>query len=278
VSRTLDFAPPLFADTTVDGPVATITVPRLLPSSGVLYWRAVALTARVGAIASQITGPLTAPTHLRLISPDRPGGQTLQASGQTFVWHGSRIPPGFGAWDYELRIESTATGLPVAIVRTPDTVVTFTTELETNTSYRWRVTARLAATGDVVMAQSAASFVILSPDQPLATILYQNFPNPFPQPSSTRTCVWFDLHVGGTVSLDIVDPNGLLVRRLVPAVGVPATLPPGRYGRQEQSGCDDRFTWDGTDATGRVVPAGRYLLRLQVSGQRFLKTIVFMGR
>jgi hypothetical protein len=113
---------------------------------------------------------------------------------------------------------------------------------------------------------------------PAATLLYQNFPNPFPSATSVTTCVWFDLAEGGPTSLEVHDLRGNRVRRIFPAPGESAALPAGRYGRGPGgAGCDGRFTWDGTGSDGRRVPSGVYLLRLRTTDDALVRKIVFTG-
>jgi hypothetical protein len=281
VSTSPSFDGPLYADTTVNDTVAQITIPRLLPGSGQLYWRAFALTARAGSIPSAITGPRTAPTHLRLVSPNNPAGQSLDTRRPTFTWRSSAVPAGFGAWAYELRIESTATGQAVLIARTNDTVLTVVDDLETNASYRWRVIARYSLTDETVEVASAATFVIRSGDAPVATLLYRPFPNPFPNARASHACIWFDLRIAGAVSLDILDFSGYRVRQIVPRPDVTMPMPPGRYGRPASGspgGCDERFVWDGTDQRGRTVNPGVYIIQLRADGKVFRERTVFQGR
>jgi hypothetical protein len=282
VASTSSFDGPLFADTIVNGSSATITIPRLLPSTGQLFWRAFALTARAGSVPSPVTGPRAAPVHLVLVSPNKAAGQSLQTRQPTFVWKSSRVPPSLGIWDYELRVEETATGRAVLTVTTTDTTHTaIDGALESNASYRWRVTARLRAIDDSVTVSSLASFVILSGDAPLTTLLHNPFPSPFPSLNSNSVCIWFDLSVAGSVAVDIIDSRGLTVRRLMPSDALGTSLPAGRYGRPSPdatTGCDERFAWDGTDATGRRAPNGRYLVRLSAGGRVQYKGIVLQRR
>jgi hypothetical protein len=282
VSTSPDFSGQLYADTIVNGPSAVITIPRLLPPTGVLYWRAFALTARAGSIPSAVTGPATAPTHLRLIAPNNPAGQSLNTRRPTFVWQSSRIPASVGSWDYELRVEESETGRVRAIANTTDTTVDLAADLESNKSYRWRVLARLRATHDSVNVASFASFVVLSGNAPLATLLFNPFPSPFPSGNVTKLCIWFDLSAAATVTLDILDIRGLPVRTIVPGQGMGAALDAGQYGRPSPgatSGCDSRFEWDGTDAGHRFVPPGIYLVRLKVGGRAaFYKKVDFERR
>ncbi|MDQ3698603.1 MAG: hypothetical protein M3373_11365, partial [Gemmatimonadota bacterium] len=162
-----------------------------------------------------------------------------------------------------------------------DTDFTPAADLEANTSYRWAVTARLA-NGDTVRVASAATFVILSSNEPLRTLLFQNFPNPFPSATSATTCIWFDLREDGHVRVEIFDLRGSLVRTLVPGESISGYLPAGRYGRSGNpvtgGGCDPRLSWDGTARNGRTVPAGVYLVRLVADGRSLTRKLLFRGR
>jgi hypothetical protein len=115
--------------------------------------------------------------------------------------------------------------------------------------------------------------------RPAITLLYQNFPNPFPSTTSTTTCIWFDLDRTTAVSLTIHDVRGNLVRTLLPNASSPQYLKPGRYGRASASGsgCDPSFTWDGTAANGSPVPRGVYLIRLRAGGVQSIKKAVYQG-
>ena len=113
---------------------------------------------------------------------------------------------------------------------------------------------------------------------PPATLLYQNFPNPFPTATSSTTCVWFDLATAGPAALEVYDLRGNRVRRLFPVAGEDAHLAAGRYGRGAGgAGCDGRFTWDGTGEDGGRVPSGVYLLRLRAHGAGHARKILFTG-
>jgi len=80
---------------------------------------------------------------------------------------------------------------------------------------------------------------------PPTTLLYQNFPNPFPAGGRDSTCIWFDLAGRG-------------------GAGGPT--------------CDPRLMWDGRADDGRVVPAGVYLYKLTARGVIQFRRIVFRGR
>jgi hypothetical protein len=154
-------------------------------------------------------------------------------------------------------------------------------DLERNTPYRWSVTARLGE--DSSRVASAGSFVIVDDSAPVATLLFQNFPNPFPSRELMRdaTCIWFDLAETARIRLDILDARGHTVRTLVPGAAFDAVLPPGRYGRAQADGpgsCDPRLEWDGTADDGRVLPQGIYIARLVTPTETLTKRIVYMGR
>jgi hypothetical protein len=116
--------------------------------------------------------------------------------------------------------------------------------------------------------------------RPAITILYQNFPNPFPNTESRVTCIWFDLNRTTPVTLTVHDVRGNVVRRILPNAATPQFLAPGRYGRAtptSDAGCDPALTWDGRDANGSVVPRGVYLIRLRAGGEQSIKKAVFQG-
>ena len=116
--------------------------------------------------------------------------------------------------------------------------------------------------------------------RPAVTLLYQNFPNPFPTADSRVTCIWFDLNRTTPVSLTVHDVRGNLVRRLLPNASTPQYMTPGRYGRATPTageGCDPALTWDGRATDGSLVPRGVYLIRLRAGGAQSIKKAVFQG-
>jgi hypothetical protein len=120
-------------------------------------------------------------------------------------------------------------------------------------------------------------------DPPRTTILYQNFPNPFPSAGSLTTCVWFDLAHASDVLIQVLDIRGNVVRTLLPSATMPSRLEVGRYGRATGNipdgfGCDERFTWDGVASDGRTVPPGVYLLRMRADGADVVRRMLFLGR
>lgn len=126
-------------------------------------------------------------------------------------------------------------------------------------------------------AQASGASQQASP--PTVTLLYQNFPNPFPSPSSGVTCIWFDVHRSTIVRLSVHDIRGTRVRTLVPSFSVSGFFLPGRYGRGPTgtSGCDARFSWDGRADDGSVAPTGVYLIRLQTDYTSITKKALFRG-
>jgi len=233
-------------------------------------------SARAGARSSAV---LTTPAWVTLETLNDPAGSTIRELRPEFRWSSpdAAAPPGPFLYDLAIvrandgRVELEADGL---------TTTSFvpTVDLERNTPYRWRVTARLGPAQETV--QSSGTFVIVDDSVPLVTTLFQNFPNPFPQGTAQpATCLWFDLAVPGVVALDILDVRGLLVRSLIPATGLGPFLQAGRYGRPApgSTGCDPQLTWDGTATDGSTVPAGIYLAKLTTPAGTFFKRIVFRG-
>lgn len=227
-------------------------------------------------------GPLVVPPWATLTTLDEPDGIAIRETRPTFTWASPAVLEPPGPFTYDLQVIRTFDD-----ERTVDTTGLTTTafrpaqDLERNTPYRWRVTARLGA--DSAVTESRGTFLIVDDRVPLVTLLFQNFPNPFPTGTTGRaaTCIWFDLATAGRVRLDILDMRGHLVRNLVPGAAFPSQLPAGRYGRPaagETGPCDPRLEWDGTARDGRVVPRGVYPVRLVTPTGVLFKRIVFMGR
>lgn len=274
---------PFLVDTTVitNDTVVTIATRRALPSGGIVYVRAVAeVGVQVGV--SDAVGPRTVPSWVELVSPASPQGDILDTRQPTFQWRSPRVDTGPGPWRYDLEVLSN--GLPVfGASNIPDTVFRVPTALQSNSSYRWRVTARLVESSLRVSRESPGSFVIVDPPLPTATLFYQNFPNPFPSPASFTTCFWFDIALpGAEVSLEILDLRGSPVQTVIPAADGQREFPAGRYGRGivgSGNNCDNRFIWDGTARDGRPVPPGVYLARFRAgSSKPVIRRILFRGR
>jgi len=81
-------------------------------------------------------------------------------------------------------IESTYTNLS-------DTTFQLPHPLERNTAYRWLLVVHAGT--DTSIVRSQGSFLVVDLGMPTATLLYQNFPNPFPAAGRDSTCLWFDL-------------------------------------------------------------------------------------
>jgi hypothetical protein len=281
VSARVDFLGPLLVDTSTVADSATITPGRALPDRTPVYWRARAVTALADTVVTDVVGPRISATWLRLIDPNAPNGTTVDSRRPTFTWRSAPVATPPGPWSYDLTITGPSPQPPIVIRQLPDSTFTPAFDLESNTPYRWSVTARLA-TGDSARVTSLASFVIVDANSPLVTLLYQNFPNPFPSATSATTCIWFDLNVASRVRLDIFDLRGNHVKTVFPTSAATDALPPGRYGRAvttgSGAGCDPAFSWDGTTATGRTVPSGVYLLRMRTPLAESFRKIVFLGR
>ncbi len=280
VATASDFSA-LFADTTVSGTSAAIVIPRLLQQKNNIWWRARIRTAQGANVVTDAVGPRQTSNWLTLISPNGLNGSTVDTILPTFVWTAVATHPPVGVWNFQLVVSRRSDAFPVitAGITFPDTSYTGF-PLETNTSYLWTVTARLS-TGDSIKVQSFSTFVIQSANAPLATILYQNFPDPFPNARITTTCIWFDLKNQSNVRIDILDLHGSHVAKITPGRGLGPIYPPGQYGRASvgtDSGCDDRLTWDGRDDSGRMVPPGVYLIRFVGDGITSTKKLLFKGK
>ena len=280
VATTPGFNVPLLADTTVTGDVAVVTVARPLPPETRVYIRATARTATGEIVVSPVIDRVL-PAWLTLISPNDPNGVTLPTPRPRFVWRSAPIVGPAAPWVYDLEIRNVGSGQSIFYANLTDTTFTPTVALDVNTSYRWTVTARHGL-GESITVRSRSSFVIVNSAVPLVTLLYQNFPNPFPTATSSSTCVWFDLPSPAIVRLDIFDLSGRHVRNIIPGPSGIAEYPAGRHGRVSSgpaaAGCNGDIQWDGRGDDGQVVAAGVYLLRMRAGRTESVKKIVFRGR
>ncbi len=280
VATAADFSS-LFADTTVSGTSASIVIPRLLPPKINIWWRARIRTAQGANVVTNAVGPSATSPWLTLISPNGLNGTTVDTTLPAFLWTAVATHPPVTPWNFVIVVSLKSSGFPTITGSLTDTTYTPLSPLETNTSYLWTVTAHLPSTGDSVKVQSFSTFVIQNSSAPLATVLYQNFPNPFPNSRISTTCIWFDLKNQSNVHIDILDLHGNHVAVITPGRGLGPVFPPGQYGRvapNSDSGCDDRLTWDGRDDTGRTVPPGVYLIRFVGDGVTSIKKVLFKGR
>jgi serine protease AprX len=276
IARDSGLAAPVVDTTLVDAETYDLRRP-LKP--GTLFWR-VDATAATGEMASTARiGPLAVPAWATLTSLSDPGGSVTDSVQPTFTWTSPTAAAPPGPFTYDLFVQAVAApfpefgvgGLTTTSFRSPQ-------PLERNVAYRWYVVAHVGA--DTSLARSRGPFLVVDQSIPAATLLYQNFPNPFPAAGRDSTCLWFDLALTGLVEVDILDLRGNIVRRFVPGPAFPSILTPGRYGRGQPGGatCDPRLMWDGRADNGRLLPAGVYLYKLKAPGIVLFKRIVFRGK
>ncbi len=275
-----------FATVILDTTVTTsaVTLPRAAQAGTRLYWQATARSALGTSETIRRIGPLVVPPWVTLVSLNAPSGESISDTQPLFVWHAALVksPPGPMTFDFSVFPASDGPGQPVVAVRgLTDTLFRPPTALEKNLPFRWRVVAHVG-TADSAVATSTGTFLVLDQAAPATTILYQNFPNPFPNRALgvTTSCIWFDVATPGNVRLEIFDIRGRLVRRIVPSAQLPTQFDVGRYGRPSGDAagtCDSRFAWDGRDETGAYVRPGVYLYRLTAPGFQDTKRIVFLG-
>lgn len=246
-----------------------------------LWWRVVAEAGGVRR-ASSVAGPNRMPSWVTLLSP-APGRVTfVNTTRPELSWTPLAAPAPVGPFTYEVQVLSIENGRPLqSVPNLTQSTLRVPQPLVPNVAYRWRVIAR-TRTGQVDTVESAAQFIITSDTLPPATLLYQNFPNPFPRPDlgHTVTSIWFDLAESAQVELTVHDQRGRLIRRLIPAdvsCG-PVTRPPGLYGRGvPTTPTDDCFTtvWDGRAEDGETVPRGVYVLRLRAGALVQYRRMIF---
>ncbi len=150
----------------------------------------------------------------------------------------------------------TAAGLPVSgtVGSHPITVTMPLAGTWVYANLRATVYVRDMSTGTIV--QAATDFLtniesLTGVETPLAAAfgVQANHPNPF----NPQTTIDFAVDAAGPVSLRIYDSAGRLVTTLVDGV---------------QSVGRHTAVWDGTDAAGRALPSGVYLVRLQSAGRQ----------
>jgi hypothetical protein len=269
---------PLLLDTTTTDTTATLA--DALGGGTRIAWQLTATSRDSAVLITASTATLAVPAWVHLEVLDNPAGVTIREFRPEFRWSSPGVTPPPGPFLYELRVARAHDGVvDLQVDSLVATTYVPTVDLERNTPYRWSVTAKLGDENETT--ESRGTFTIIDDSAPPLTTLFQNFPNPFPQPAAGQlaTCLWFDIAVEGAVSLEILDVRGLLVRQVLPSAGLGPILPPGRYGRPEPgtAGCDPRFAWDGTTDRGASVSAGVYLAKLTTPEGVFFKRIVFLG-
>ena len=264
-------------DTTLTD-VTSYDLRRPLKPGAPVYWRVYA-TAATGATASTARiGPLVVPAWATLTTFADSGGNAIGATQPTFAWTSPGVLSPPGPFTYDVRITRAGTGVADFIAAgVPTMSYTLPQPLERNVVYTWSVVVHAQA--DTSIARSPGTFIVLDPSVPGATVLYQNFPNPFPAGGKTETCFWFDLSQPALVQLEILDLRGNPVRRYIPGPDFTTLLPAGRYGRGPAGGpeCDPHLTWDGRAQDGHLVPAGVYIFKLKAAGVILFKRVVFLG-
>jgi hypothetical protein len=251
-----------------------------LPPRTRLFWRIRAQSVQGVERTTEDQGPFLVPSWVNLDVLNDPGGTELAEPRPRFRWSSPELLPPAGPLTYELQVVSDRE--TEIIQRHPDLEdmeFRIPTPLPFNVPLRWRVIAgSIGGVADTVT--SAGPFVVTSGGNPPATLLYQNFPNPFPNSGvgSMETRIWFDLAETSRVELAVFDLRGRLVKQLVPRRGCPpAELSPGVYGREAGAGEDPchLFLWDGRDDRDRAVPPGVYLLRLKAGGVVEVRRVVY---
>ncbi len=275
ISRSRSFDQLLFASATL-GDTAAFRPGIVLPEADSVFLRVTLLDAAGRQLVRQVIGRRTA-ERVVLRRPIGPLNVAIDTIRPLFVWSGAQILSPPGPWVYELTVINALTDR--AAFRQDniiDTTLRPQLALEANTPYRWQVRARLPNGPDTTrgFAQSQSTFVITG--APTVTLLYQNFPNPFPNGVTRSTCIWFDLSQRATVRLVIRDLRGNLIRVIENGVSLGA----GNYGRGGEgpaAGCVPQYSWDGTTADGRTVPPGVYLLHFRAGGVELVRKMLFRG-
>lgn len=251
-----------------------------LPPESRLFWRIMARSTQGVSWATLSEGPILVPSWVALDVLNDPSGTQVADAQPEFRWTPVELSGQGGPLTFDLQVMLDREG---EIIQSYSGIEVNSFRIEEplpfNLPLRWRVIAQ-ARTGGVDTVSSSGPFVIISGANPPVTILYQNFPNPFPNASDGvwETHVWFDLATTSTVELSVYDMRGRLVRNLIPGMGCGSVeLPPGLYGREGGSPADPctSFSWDGNDERGRRASPGVYLLRLRAGGVTEVRRVVF---
>jgi hypothetical protein len=251
-----------------------------LPGMSRFFWRVRARSAQGILRSTPLQGPLEVPAWVTLDVLNQAGGVESSEPRPEFRWTALELQGPAGPFTFDLEIYSDRTGDMVRGVAGLETeAYRFSDPLPFNVPLRWRVVAH-PRLGSPDTVSSAGPFVVTGGENPPVTILYQNFPNPFPSPEhgTWNTRIWFDLAGPSEVSLAVYDLRGRLVRSLIPGRGCGAVrLSPGLYGRDDGTPADPctDFSWDGADDRGRQVSPGVYLLRLEAAGVVDIRRMVF---
>ncbi len=181
------------------GWTSTFRTIKLLPENQSIFVEASVIdgSGKVVLTTSRLAGR-TGP-RLTLLSPDGSTNITVFTRQPRFSWRSAAVTTPPGPWVYELHVVNVATQETFIHSGIIDSSYTLPDSLQAQTSYRWSVVARLpnGLAADSGFASSLSSFVVFPTDEAPITLLYQNFPNPFPAPSSATTCIWFDLKTAG---------------------------------------------------------------------------------
>lgn len=270
-----------FTTTVVDTQLSVAQYPLRQPQKpgAPLFWRVEAVSATAESASTGVVGPIAVPAWARLTSLADTGGSATPDTQPTFTWSPTAIASPPGPLHYDVFVFRTNLSIPTfSAGGLTDTTFQIPRPLQRNATYRWELIVHAGA--DTSRIAAPRPFVILDVGAPPATILYQNFPNPFPSATQAATCIWFDLATPSQVELDVLTLRGGVVRHVLPNASVPAILAPGRYGRGTTGGslCDERFTWDGRADDGEWLPAGVYLYKLKVGSLIQFKRLVYLGR
>jgi hypothetical protein len=251
-----------------------------LPPRSRLFWRVEARSVQGITWTTPAQGPFLVPSWVTLDVLNDPGGTEVSEVEPEFHWTAMDLPGPAGPLAFELQILDDREGeVLLSYPGLAEEHHRVEEPLPFNVPLRWRVIAQ-ARTGAADTVVSAGPFVVTGGENPPVTILYQNFPNPFPNPVEGvwETRVWFDLAEASRVVLAVYDMRGRLVRSLIPGPGCgPVELPPGVYGREDGPPSDPctTFAWDGRDERGSTVSPGVYLLRLQAGGVVEVRRVVY---
>jgi len=145
--------------------------------------------------------------------------------GEGEVFLGSTTPDATGNWNVVV----------TGVVPSDSVTATTTDTVNFNTS---EFCECVAVTGPVGVAEQSSN------EQPVTYGISQNYPNPF----NAETVIWYQLPRAGRVVLKVFNHVGEEVRTLVD---------------EDKNAGSYRICWDSRDNSGKTVPSGIYMYRIQ---------------
>jgi hypothetical protein len=171
-----------FQHTVLDTTLASnqFTFPAGIHGGTRLFWFVIATSSLGATEATAVRGPAVVPAWATQLTLAAPQGATIKDTMPVFVWNSPQSAAA-GPFTYDVAVypASRTPAQAVAFARgISDTTFQPGSPLEKNLPYRWRVVAHLLSDSEIIT--SPGTFLVADQSTPVTTLLFQNFPNPFP--------------------------------------------------------------------------------------------------